>query len=44
MRHMRHMRNRADAEDAVQETFFRAYWGLQHFRGDSAFYSWFILI
>jgi RNA polymerase sigma-70 factor (ECF subfamily) len=37
---MRYMRNRADAEDAVQETFMRAYWGLQYFRGDSAFYSW----
>jgi RNA polymerase sigma-70 factor (ECF subfamily) len=37
---MRYMRNRADAEDAVQETFMKAYWGLQRFRGDSAFYSW----
>jgi RNA polymerase sigma-70 factor, ECF subfamily len=37
---MRYIRNRADAEDAVQETFMKAYWGLQHFRGDSAFYSW----
>jgi RNA polymerase sigma-70 factor, ECF subfamily len=37
---MRYIRNRADAEDAVQETFMKAYRGLQHFRGDSAFYSW----
>ncbi len=37
---MRYTRNRADAEDAVQETFLKAYWGLRHFRGDSAFYSW----
>jgi RNA polymerase sigma-70 factor (ECF subfamily) len=37
---MRYTRNRADAEDAVQNTFIKAYWGLQHFRGDSAFYSW----
>jgi RNA polymerase sigma-70 factor, ECF subfamily len=37
---MRYMRNRADAEDAVQETFMKAYWGLHHFRGESAFYSW----
>lgn len=33
-------RNRADAEDAVQETFIKAYYGLRHFRGESAFYSW----
>lgn len=37
---MRYMRNRDDAEDAVQETFMKAYWGLRRFRGDSAFYSW----
>jgi RNA polymerase sigma-70 factor (ECF subfamily) len=37
---MRYTRNRADAEDAVQNTFIKAYFGLQHFRGDSAFYSW----
>jgi len=37
---MRYTRNRADAEDAVQNTFIRAYWGLQSFRGDAAFYSW----
>jgi RNA polymerase sigma-70 factor (ECF subfamily) len=37
---MRYTRNRADAEDAVQETFLKAYWGLPGFRGDAAFYSW----
>ncbi len=37
---MRYTRNRADAEDAVQNTFLKAYWGLQHFRGNAAFYSW----
>jgi len=37
---MRYMRNQADAEDTVQDIFMRAYWGLQHFRGDSMFYSW----
>jgi RNA polymerase sigma-70 factor (ECF subfamily) len=37
---MRYTRNHADAEDVVQNTFFKAYWGLQNFRGESAFYSW----
>jgi RNA polymerase sigma-70 factor (ECF subfamily) len=37
---MRYTRNRADAEDAVQNAFLKAYWGLQQFRGDAAFYSW----
>jgi RNA polymerase sigma-70 factor, ECF subfamily len=37
---MRYTRNRADAEDAVQETFLRVYRGLKYFRGESAFYSW----
>lgn len=37
---MRYTRNRADAEDAVQETFIKAYGGLQQFRGDAAFASW----
>ena len=37
---MRYTRNLADAEDVVQNTFFNAYWGLQSFRGESAFYSW----
>lgn len=29
-----------DAEDAAQETFIKAYWGLLQYRGDAAFYSW----
>jgi RNA polymerase sigma-70 factor (ECF subfamily) len=37
---MRYTRNRADAEDVVQNTFIKAYWGLRRFRGDAAFYSW----
>ena len=37
---MRYTRNLADAEDATQETFIKAYRGLRHFRGDSAFYTW----
>lgn len=37
---MRYTHNRADAEDVVQNTFIKAYYGLQHFRGESAFYSW----
>jgi RNA polymerase sigma-70 factor (ECF subfamily) len=37
---MRYTRNRADAEDATQETFIKAYRGLRHFRHDSAFYTW----
>jgi RNA polymerase sigma-70 factor (ECF subfamily) len=37
---IRYSRNHADAEDAVQDIFIRAYRGLRHFRGDSAFYSW----
>ncbi len=37
---MRYIRNRADAEDAVQNTFVKAFCGLRHFRGDAAFYSW----
>jgi RNA polymerase sigma-70 factor, ECF subfamily len=37
---MRYTRNRADAEDATQETFIKAYRGLRHFRRDSAFYTW----
>jgi RNA polymerase sigma-70 factor (ECF subfamily) len=36
----RYVRSAADVEDVVQETFIRAYRGLQSFRGDSAFYSW----
>lgn len=37
---MRYTRNRADAEDAVQNTFLKAYGGLRQFRGDASFYSW----
>jgi RNA polymerase sigma-70 factor (ECF subfamily) len=37
---MRYTRNSADAEDATQETFIKAYRGLKHFRCDSAFYTW----
>lgn len=37
---LRYTRNRADAEDVVQETFIRAYGALSYFRGDAAFYSW----
>jgi len=37
---MRYTRNRADAEDATQETFIKAYRGLRRFRHDSAFYTW----
>ena len=37
---MRYTRNSADAEDAAQEAFIRAYRGLQQFRCESAFYTW----
>ena len=37
---MRYTRNPADAEDATQESFIKAYRGLRHFRGDCAFYTW----
>jgi RNA polymerase sigma-70 factor (ECF subfamily) len=37
---MRYTRNSADAEDATQETFIKAYRALRHFRCDSAFYTW----
>jgi RNA polymerase sigma-70 factor (ECF subfamily) len=36
----RYARNEADAEDLVQDTFFKAYRGLLSFRGDASFYSW----
>jgi RNA polymerase sigma-70 factor, ECF subfamily len=36
----RHTLNPADAEDAAQETFIRAYRGLRHFRCRSTFYTW----
>lgn len=29
-----------EAEDVVQESFIKAFRGLRHFRGDSAFYTW----
>jgi RNA polymerase sigma-70 factor (ECF subfamily) len=37
---MRYTRNHADAEDAVQNTFLKAYGGLRQFRGEASFYSW----
>jgi RNA polymerase sigma-70 factor (ECF subfamily) len=37
---MRYTRNRADAEDATQEAFIRAYGGLRDFRCESTFYTW----
>jgi RNA polymerase sigma-70 factor (ECF subfamily) len=37
---MRYTRNTADAEDATQETFIKAYRGLKHFRCESSFYTW----
>ena len=37
---MRYTHNPADAEDATQEAFIKAYRGLRHFRGDCAFYTW----
>lgn len=33
-------KNREDAEDALQDTFLRAYLGLRRFEGRSSFYSW----
>ena len=37
---MRYTGNQADAEDAAQNTFLKAYRALGRFRGDCAFYSW----
>ena len=37
---MRYTHNHADAEDATQEAFLRAYRGLRYFRGRSEFYTW----
>jgi RNA polymerase sigma-70 factor (ECF subfamily) len=34
------LRNRADAEEIVQDTFIRAYRGLARFRGDAALSTW----
>lgn len=37
---LRILRNRQDAEDAVQQSFQRAFTNLHRFRGDSAFATW----
>jgi len=37
---LRYIHDRADAEDAVQEAFIRAYLGISRFRGECAFYTW----
>jgi RNA polymerase sigma-70 factor, ECF subfamily len=34
------VKNRADAEDVVQESFVKAYLSLDKFRGQSSFYTW----
>jgi RNA polymerase sigma-70 factor (ECF subfamily) len=34
------LRDDAEAEDVVQETYVRAFIGLEHFRGDAAFGTW----
>ncbi|MBM4296829.1 MAG: sigma-70 family RNA polymerase sigma factor [Deltaproteobacteria bacterium] len=34
------LRNREDALDVAQETFFRAYRKINSFQGDSSFYTW----
>jgi RNA polymerase sigma-70 factor (ECF subfamily) len=36
--------NIQDAEDLTQEAFLRAFQSLDHFRGDSSFYTWFYRI
>jgi len=36
--------NRADAEDALQETFLKAFSHLKQFQGDSRFYTWLVRI
>lgn len=36
----RHVRDRAEVGDVVQEAFIKAYRGLARFRGESAFYTW----
>jgi len=38
------MGSRDDAAEAVQEAFLKAFRGLNGFRGDSAFYTWFFRI
>lgn len=37
---LRMVRDSAEAEDVVQETFIKAYRALPNFRGESAFYTW----
>ena len=37
---LRMLRNDADAQDVVQETFFRAFRALSKFRGESSFGTW----
>ena len=34
------VKNQAEAEDVVQETFIKAYRAIPSFRGESAFYTW----
>jgi RNA polymerase sigma-70 factor (ECF subfamily) len=34
------IRDQAEVEDVVQESFIKAYRALHNFRGDSAFYTW----
>lgn len=36
----RFIRDHAEAQDAAQETFIKAYRALPNFRGESAFYTW----
>ena len=36
----RYVRETADVQDLVQETFIKAYRALANFRGESAFYTW----
>jgi len=36
--------NREDAEDAMQDAFFKSYAHLQSFQGDSRFYTWLVRI
>ena len=36
--------NQEDAEDALQETFLKAYKNLKQFRGESRFYTWLVRI
>src|SRR5438552_15999825 len=36
--------NREDAEDVVQDAFFKAYSNLKQFQGQSKFYTWLVRI